>query len=379
MLIRTYLVALVAAALVASCTALGTTPVTPEGQAAASPAPKHTIITGSVKAPKDILPRVIPTGGGNVIPTGGGNVIPTGGGNYRVNALGESPLANATVFLADAAGHPFPGMAYATTDPSGQFTFHSVPAGHTFMVVVAGRDQARQKDMTLQTLVQPSELGATTQVDTSTSLVTLAVTEGQGQLGNFNAAAFRTATEATARHLDANSLPDLSDRSAVLARVEELSRTVVELKQAIEEIRQALQEIQASLEELKTQVANQANGPYRPPRPGSKPGDGYTPPAQGPGGWNGGARPGDCAPPQAYVFTLKNPYPSYPLRVDFVSPYGHLKAQLIFTAAGQTASAHLPTGCPHALTLRDANGTVLASEASWSIPLGSGTDVTLPF
>lgn len=373
MSVRLLSFALVAAALATSCATVTPVPLSAQHQTqAASPAPVRTVITGTVKATKDILPRVIPTGGGNVIPTGGGNVIPTGGGNFRVAGLEEAPLGNATVFLADAAGRPYPGLPAVTTDATGAFTFTEVPAGHTYMVVVSGRDGARQKDMTLQTLVAPSDLGATTQVDTATSLVTLAVTEGQNELGSFNAAAFRTATEATAKHLDAASVPDLSDRSAILAKVEALSQTVQELKTAIEEIRQALKEIQASIDELKTQVANQANGPYHPPAPGTLPGAGFKP-------GNGGARPGDCAPPQDYVFKLKKAYTGYPLRVDFVSPYGHLKAQVIFSGPGATGTGAVPTGCPHAVTLRDANGLVLASEGAWSIPLGSGLDVELPF
>jgi hypothetical protein len=110
-----------------------------------------------------------------------------------------------------------------------------------------------------------------------------------------------------------------------------------------------------------------------PQQPGQLPGDGFNP------ALNGGARPGDCGPPGAFPLKLKGSYTGYPLRIDFVSPYGHLIQQLIFNKEGDEPLAHLPTGCPHAITLRDSVGKVLASEASYSIPLGTTGEVTLPF
>ena len=101
--------------------------------------PTLAVVTGVVKAPAGIVGAVISNNGGNVIPTGGGNVIPTGGGNLRILAVTEAPLANTEVFLADAAGQPYPGLASTTTDAGGQFTFSQVPAGYTYMVVARGR------------------------------------------------------------------------------------------------------------------------------------------------------------------------------------------------------------------------------------------------
>ena len=368
------------AALLAGCAqqpAMG--PATTPVAALAHPVVARSVVTGVARGPRFLEGRVLPTGGahvvghdgGAVLPTGGGNVVPTGGGHLRapafgVRAVGERPIAKAQAFLADAAGQPYPTLAAVETDAEGRFTFPDVPAGHTFMVVVAVRDTGRGKDATLQTLVKSSALGASTTVDAATSLVTLAVTEGQGgALGELNPATFRTATEATARNLTDAALPDLSDRSAILAAIGSLEKSIAELKSALDEIRQDLKAIKASLEDLKTQVAARpAAG-----RPGG-------PPAH----TNGtGARAGDCAGGNTFTFKLTKAYDRYPLRVDFVSPYGHHKGQLVFDAPGATPALFLPFGCPHAVTLRDADGTTLATDPAYSVPLGSSPQVELPF
>lgn len=362
---------LAACLVLAACAQLPLAPtVAPSAPAVAvgvqGEAPKaKVVVTGTAKGPRAIVSRVLPTGGGHVIPVGGGHVIPTGGGNaptgFAVLAVGEAPLTQAKVFLADAAGQPYPSLEAVTTDAEGRFTFPAVPAGHTFMVVVEAYDTVRAKDVTLQTLVEATDLGASTAVDTATSLVTLAVTEGQGgALGELNPAAFRTATEATARHLMEADLPDFGDRSAVLAKVASLESSIAELKSALEQIRQELKDLKASIEELKTAVANRP----LPPPPNT----------------NGtGARAGDCAGRGSFTFTLKGTYEGYPLRVDFVSPYGHHMAQLVFSEPGAAPSAMVPFGCPHAVTLRDAAGKTLATDPAFAVQLGAGTKVELPF
>ncbi len=351
-------------------------------QTQGGPAKPSGIVTGVAKAPRNLIGRVLPTGGSNIVgnngakvlPTGGANVLPTGGANLagstgdglrRLLAVDEQPLGKAQVFLADAAGQPYPSLAPVETDAEGRFSFPAVPAGYTFMVVVAARDTKRDKDVTLQTLVKSSELGASTAIDSASSLVTLAVTEGQGgALGDLNVASFRTATEAAARHLTDAGLPDFSDRTAILSKVAELEKSITELKLALAAIRQDLKDIKASLEEIKTAVANQ------PQRPGP----------MGPGFTNGtGARAGDCGGGGTFSFTLKKSYDRYPLRVDFVSPYGHHKGQLVFNAPGVEPSMFLPYGCPHAVTLRDADGKILATEPSFAVPIDSSPRVELPF
>ncbi|MDB5100761.1 MAG: hypothetical protein JWM80_5182 [Cyanobacteria bacterium RYN_339] len=355
----------------------GSTLATPVTTASAPAA--LAIVKGTVKAPAGIVGavisnnggNVIPTGGGNVIPTGGGNVIPTGGGNFQLQGVAESPLANTEVFLADAAGQPFPSLAAVKTDANGQFTFPQVPAGHTYMVVARGRDTGRNKDVTLQTLVAPSELGATTAIDTSTSLVTLAVTQDQGNqaLGQFNAAAFRTATEATAKGLGDKDVPDLSDRGAVLAKVTELSKSIAELKTALEAIRQDLKDIKQSIDELKTQVAKQQQAPPPQPQP------------QGPP--NGqGQGPGGCQPPIPFDAVLVGTYPAdgYPMALEFrPSPDGPVLFKGTFQAPGQSARTAVPPNCAHWITVRDKNGKVVATSPAWAPPVGSTNQrVNLP-
>lgn len=377
-LVRLTLACLAATAPLACAQQPGGSPVGTAAVAPAEPGKGRGVVTGVARGPKFLVGRVLPTGGGHVLPTGGGNVLPTGGGNvvptgggnlaaaFGLQAVTEAPIAGAKAYLADAAGQPFPTLAAVETDAEGRFTFPAVPAGHTFMVVVDVRDTARAKDATLQTLVRSSELGASTTIDAATSLVTLAVTEGQGgALGDLNPSTFRTATEAAARHLMDADLPDLSDRSAMLAKISSLENSIAELKSALEEIRQDLKDIKASLEEIKSQVAGR---PIGAPDPGMVKNTNGT-----------GARAGDCGGTGTFKFALKKAYDRYPVRVDFVSPYGHHKGQLIFTARGDEPSLTLPYGCPHAITLRDADGKTLANDPAYSVPLDAKTRVELPF
>lgn len=340
-----------------ACTAV---PPVSGASPAASTAPKATgLITGTVLLPSRFNSGVIPTGGGNVLPTGSGNVIPTGGGNL-------APLAGAKVFLADAAGQPYPSLSAVTTDSQGSFSISSVPSGYTFMVVAQARDTQLAKDVTLQTLVRSSDLGATAPITVGTSLVTIAVTEGQGgTLGDFNAATFRTASEATAKNLKDNDIPDLSDRSAMVRKVDELATSVAELKQAVNEIRQTLKDIKKSIDDLTTKVNNQVTL-----APGLNPGSQPPPMGQNPFG---------CEPPKLVSLALKGTYSGYPLRLDFVNQVGHVTSQVYFATAGSVAQGMVPTTCPHVLNLRDSKGTILASAQSFAVPPTATGTLDLPF
>lgn len=367
------------------------TPKPAASEAAKKPTVKS-IVTGVVKAPAGIIGpnggQVIPTGGGNVVGNAGGNVIPTGGGNLflpreapglrRLLAVTEAPLANAAVFLADAAGNAYPNVAGTTTDAQGRFTLPDVPPGFTVTVVVRGYDEARKKDVTLQTIVKTSELGASTSIDTASSLVTLAVLEGTSEIGDVNAAAFRTATEATARSLTDADVPDLSDRTAILAKVEALAETIAELKAALTEIREDLSDIKASIEEINDKLGapqQQAGGfPPPPPRPGAQqPPPGGQPPPRG------GQQPPAGCEKVPHELVLTGTYRNYPLRLDVLTIDRRLVASVTFEAAGAAAAAELPDVCDHLFVLRDASGTEIHRNPPYAFPAGSPRRVELPF
>lgn len=364
----------------------------PKAAPAASASPARlrasSIVTGVVKAPKGIA-GVIPTGGGHVIPTGGGhvivnnggNVIPTGGGNLLrllatrgVLAVTEAPLANTEVFLADAAGNAYPNIAPVTTDAEGRFTFEDVPPGFTVTVVARGRDEARAKDVTLQTIVKTSELGATTAIDTATSMVTLAVLQGESEIGDVNAATFRTATEATAKGLTDADVPDLSDRTAILAKVEALAGQIAELKEALDEIREDLADIKASIDEINQKLgAPQQTVPawQPPPPPPPQPQPGGVQPPPGPTG-------GGCTP-VPHEFELTGTYANYPLRLDFLTRSNTLAGQVRFEKPGAVPALAIPDVCPHRMVLWDARNQQVVAYPEYGFPAGSAKRIKLPF
>jgi uncharacterized coiled-coil protein SlyX len=335
------------------------------------------VLTGAVMAPSGI----IAAGGGNVISAGGGNVIAPGGGNLRVLALSERALADTEVFLADAAGEPLPGVKAVKTDAKGQFKFENVPDGYTF-VVAARCKTAEGKDATLQTMTRPSKLGATANISAATTLVTAAVVEGQSDLGAFNAAKFRTAAEATAKNLSPDAMPDLADRTKILAAVAELQETVAELKLAIEEIRADLKDLKDSLEALKKELANRQPAPppagTQPPPPGTEPG--MMPPPPPPGGTMPPPPDGQMQPPQAveHAFGVKDvPADHFPLKVRIVVPTnGQVWAEFTFNSASDRPIGKLPEGPPHTVEFSSPKGQ--ATAPNFVVPVGAPRDLVLP-
>jgi Ca2+-binding EF-hand superfamily protein len=177
---------------------------------------------------------------------------------FQVAEVGEKPLANAEVFLADAGGNAIPGIASVKTDASGKFNFPDVPKDFTF--VVAAKAKTKEgKPALLQSLAKPGALGASVEVSAASTLVTAGVVDGN-DLGEFNPATFKTATESTRKQLTEADLPDLSDRAACVKRIGELANKVQELGAAISQIKKDMKDLRKDLEELKKQLANRQQG-----------------------------------------------------------------------------------------------------------------------
>jgi sugar lactone lactonase YvrE len=263
---RLFTIPLLGATLIATaCTMPLASGVSPQAQA---PGPRATrapyptgLITGLVRGPAGIVAagggNVISAGGGNLIGPAGGNLIGPAGGNMQgrhLLALEEQGLAGVEVFVADAAGKPIPGLPSVLTNAKGGFSIPKVPAGFTY--VVAARVKTAAGDATtLKTLAKATTLGTTVDLDMANTLVTTAVVNGrQDALGEFNAATFQRAVETTAKHLDAKTLPDLADSSAVLAHMTALAEQVTELKSAVTELKSMLAKVTERLDQLEAEI-----------------------------------------------------------------------------------------------------------------------------
>lgn len=363
-------------------------------------------IVGSVMAPAGVIAagggNVIAAGGDNVIAPGGGNAIAVSGGNFagdrHVMALGENPLANAEVFLANAAGTPYP-IDPVKTDDKGNFTLPAVPAGFTFMVAAKVKTKDG-KDATLQTLVKSTALGATAKVDASTTLVTTAVVAGRGDaLGNFNEVTFKNAVEATSSQLTADTLPDLADKTAMLAAMTRLETDVAAIKLSLDELKKDLAEIKTSLDDLNAKIDQLSKQkqpqPMMPPPPMS----GHAAPPM----------PGAMMPPPPgapttqpviveHSFFLDNPPTDtrlYPIAVEIrVANQAQVVASLKFATPTSRVVGKLPADQLHDLYVQAANETamrlglanvIFSQGLPYELPLppipftGSGTTTTTPY
>lgn len=225
------------------------------------------VVTGTFSVPAQLVGQyagVIPAGAGNVVPVGGGNVIAAGSGNLlgstrHLLALNQTAVGGAKVYLADAGGNAIPGLPSAKTDSSGHYTIANVPAGYDF-VVAASVSTTDGKTATYQTLVKSSSLGATANIDASSTMVSAAVLQSQqgSDLGDFNAATFETARQTTDAHLSDSALPDFTSRQDVTAKVDALASTVTELKGQIDTLQQDIKDIKQSLAQLEQQLAQES-------------------------------------------------------------------------------------------------------------------------
>jgi hypothetical protein len=216
--------------------------------------------------------NVVASGGANVVASGGANVVASGGDNFqgagrRLLALQQAPLAGAEVFLADAAGIAIPGLPSVKTDAQGRYAIANVPPGYSFVVVAAVKT-AQGKDATLRTLVKSSAPGEANDMSVATTLVTLGLLDGkEGAVGAYDPARFRMAVEFTGAHLNDGALPDLADRSAMLAWMRATADSVVEIQTEVTALRSELDEVHATLKDLAASLANRPPATPQPTAP----------------------------------------------------------------------------------------------------------------
>ena len=245
---------------------------TPRPKASVAARPKDTtLIMGRVLAPSGIIAagggNMVAAGAGNMVAAGAGNLITDGGstlvaagagnavGGRRLLGLTQAPLAGTEVFLADAAGEPYPGIAPVTTNRNGQYEFAAVPKGYTYKVVARCRTAAG-KPAQLQNLAKAGELGATANLDMGSTMVTTSILTGAtGGLGEIDVDQLKRAIAQTGERLDGAKLPDLADPAAMLAAMRELEGAVAELRTELGGLRRAVGELRASVAELDGKIA----------------------------------------------------------------------------------------------------------------------------
>ena len=341
--------------------------------------PTGVTVSGAVKVPAGL----VAAGGMNLVAAGSGNIVAAGGMNYALLALQEEAAGGVEVFLADAAGNPIPGLATAKTDAAGAFEIENVPADFTFVVAcqVPTKDG---KTATFQTLAKPGKLGATANLDAATTLVAANVLEGQkgGDLGDFNPAVFKTATETTAKNLAPEKLPDFSDRASVKAKMAELIEAVAELKVSVDQLRTEIAEVKKTLEDLKAELAKaQAPAGEAPPAgtDGTRPDPTQTPQAPPPTGT--APAPGGACAPSSHRFLVENREAIAYIEFKVPTPDKPRDQWMTASTAKRDADywANTPDGCPHLVLAKNESGQVVGMIENFTIPTGAPKDVKLDF
>lgn len=340
--------------------------------------------------------NVVPPGGANVVPPGGANVVASGGGN-----LTQAPLANAEVYLADAAGQPLPGIASARTDDKGMFRFFNVPEGYTFMVVAPVKTEHGEQ-AALQTLAHSSKQSAKADLDVATTAVTAAVTQEQHDLGELDPAAFGQATAAAAKALGQGK-PSLSDRNGLAAAA------VADpgAKAAVEALRTQVADTHASsLEALKKELAARVKSgkPWMPDDglPASQAPQALSPtpsaaPAVVPSEAPAAAAPSPTPTPSPSPTPLSQPvmqrltlFPNlqldffkaaktYPLAVRFVSADGAFDRRYTVTGPTSRVADTFLCGAFLTVTYTPASGAAVTVKNAVLPAVDPGVEAPLPF
>src|SRR5262249_32607955 len=154
------------------------------------------------------------------------------------------------------------------------------PAGFT-IGIQARVKTAAGKPAALATLVHTSALGSTADLTVASTLVTTSLLDAGGSaLGDFNAATYSRAVQATADGLTPGDVPDLADHAAVVAAMDRLAGAVAGLKDDLGALRQDLAKIDARLGAIQDQLAKLVSPGPTPAGPAATPSP--TPPTPSP-------------------------------------------------------------------------------------------------
>jgi sugar lactone lactonase YvrE len=259
---------LVAATVLLGCQVSLPASAPPTGPVRAKSTARLAEVTGVLRVPARLLgpdgATLVGPDGGTLVGPDGGTLVGPDGGTLRVGAaaaarrllaLEARGVRNARVYVADAGGNAIPSIPGATTDAQGRFRLRNLLPG-IYMIVAEVPAAAGQRGA-FRSLVRVTDVGASVEIDHATTLVTSSVVEGLtgGDLGGFNSAAFRAATDLTARSMKEASLPDFTDGLAVRRAMAMLARDVDDLRGLVGELRDDLSQLSARVEELEREQA----------------------------------------------------------------------------------------------------------------------------
>lgn len=194
-------------------------PVAPTPQA--TPTPEGAFVTGTVKAPLKLLAGEAETPESDA-------------------GLSEGTVASAVVGLADALGHPLPGVVPATTDAQGRFTLQRLPAGHVVLVVAQFKAK-NGRQAVLSRMVKTEAAGLKVEVDLATTLVTTEMARAlDGFDGPFEAEAFEGVVGQMRGKLTDAMAPDLTSTEAIAGALNTLKSSDPALAAALQVMRRTL-------------------------------------------------------------------------------------------------------------------------------------------
>ena len=307
--------------------------------------------------------KLVAAGSGNLVAAGSMNLVAAGGMNYALQAATEQSLGGVVVFLCDGLGRPIAGLPPVSTDDQGRYAIPEVPMGFTLVVnaLVPYQDGRRALMTALVRSGRPDEV----EVDAASTLTAIraASIRKDGQLGEFEAALFRSAVGDVRAHLTDANLPDYRDVDAVGRRAAEVEGQVAGLGGKLEALRSTLAQGPAS--------AQLAVGVVQPtPAPTATP-----------------ERPldGACSEAKPHVFRvqdLKRNGVKIVIRTRTQGVSDREAWPVLATSdlsGGVSTSITIPEGCAHRVELLDAFGRTIISDDALIVKPGSGSEVALPF
>jgi hypothetical protein len=115
--------------------------------------------------------------------------------------------------------------------------------------VIARPTDKDEKPLLLQALTHTKVGGSRADVTIASSLVAHTVLAGEVQ-GQVNLIAVGKATAAVDKNLTRETIPDMTNRAAILATVDQLAKDVAEIRVALDDVRRDLADIKSKLDEL---------------------------------------------------------------------------------------------------------------------------------